>query len=236
MSDDVLKELESLGTAQNRKVYARHGVGPAMYGVSYAHLGKLAKRLSPDTELARRLWASGNHDARVLATMVADPGEVSARELDAWARNLDNYVLTDALSSLAAKTPHARRKCETWTAAGRGTEWTEAAGWNVVSILARNDADLPDAYFEERLRTIEEGIHGRRNRVRHSMNQALIAIGVRNPGLQERAVAAAGRIGKVEVDHGETGCKTPDAAAYIAKTVARKEAKERKAAGKRKGA
>jgi hypothetical protein len=28
-------------------------------------------------------------------------------------------------------------------------------------------------------------------------------------------LAAAARIGPVEVDHGETGCKTPDAAAYI---------------------
>jgi hypothetical protein len=54
------------------------------------------------------------------------------------------------------------------------------------------------------------------------MNGALIAIGLRNPRLEKKAVAAAKRIGKVEVDHGETSCETPDAAAYIAKAKARR--------------
>jgi len=35
-------------------------------------------------------------------------------------------------------------------------------------------------------------------------------------------LAAAKRIGKVEVDHGETSCKTPDASTYIRKAVARR--------------
>ena len=43
---DVLEELKALGTAQNRKVYARHGVQSAMFGVSYANLGKLKKKRS----------------------------------------------------------------------------------------------------------------------------------------------------------------------------------------------
>ncbi len=37
---EVLAELEAMGTTQNRKVYARHGVGREMDGVSYANLGK----------------------------------------------------------------------------------------------------------------------------------------------------------------------------------------------------
>lgn len=61
-----------------------------------------------------------------------------------------------------------------------------------------------------------------RNYTRHAVNDALMAIGIRNRALQRKALAAAKRIGKVEVDHGETGCKTPDAASYILKTVAHK--------------
>jgi hypothetical protein len=78
---------------------------------------------------------------------------------------------------------------------------------------------------------IESRIHAEPNGVREAMNRALIAIGVRNPKCQKAAVAAAKRIGKVEIDHGETGCKTPDAAAYIDKTIAHRSAK---AAGKQK--
>ncbi len=50
------------------------------------------------------------------------------------------------------------------------------------------------------------------------MNNALIAIGGRNDELERQALAVAARIGAVHVDHGETNCKTPDAAAYIART------------------
>ncbi len=33
-SKETLKQLKEMGTAQNRKIYARHGVGSTMYGVN----------------------------------------------------------------------------------------------------------------------------------------------------------------------------------------------------------
>ena len=216
---EVMKELKTMGTAQNRKVYARHGVGESMFGVSYADLGKLAKRIKTDHDLAIGLWESGNHDARVLATMVADPAAVTSRMLDAWCRELDNYILTDAFSGLAARTSFARKKMDLWIRSEK--EWTARSGWNLVGQGAMRDAEIPDGDLEIRLRTVEARIHKSKNRVRDAMNGALIAIGMRNANLEKKALAAAGRIGKVDVDHGETGCKTPDAAAYILKAKAR---------------
>lgn len=218
---DVLQELESLGTAQNRKVYARHGVGPEMYGVSYAHLGALKKKIKTDHSLALELWASGNHDARILALMIADPARISARELDAWVKELDNYVITEAFSRFAAQTPHARARMEKWTQA-KG-EWVGESGWSLLGALALNDPSLPDAYFRPYLKIIADDIHRRKNRTRYAMNNALIAIGVRNAGLQKAALGVARAIGPVAVDHGETNCKTPDAVTYIQKTRAHRQ-------------
>ncbi len=215
----TLQELKSLGTAQNRKIYGRHGVAGEMYGVSYSNLGKLKKKIKVNHDLALELWATGNHDARILATMIADPEQMKATTLDAWARDLDNYVITDAFAGLASRTPHAERRIEKW--AGSGKEWTGRAGWHLVAQMAMRNQDLPDRYFENHLKTIEKEIHGRKNMVRDAMNGALIAIGMRSAGLEKKAVAAAGKVGKVEVDHGETGCKTPDALAYIKKGRAR---------------
>jgi hypothetical protein len=65
------------------------------------------------------------------------------------------------------------------------------------------------------------------------MNAALIAIGGSRPKLMKKAVAAAERIGEVEVDHGETSCTTPDAAAYIRKMASRKRPAARKPARKK---
>ncbi|MCY4422680.1 MAG: DNA alkylation repair protein, partial [Acidimicrobiaceae bacterium] len=60
MSDigTVMAELEAAGTAQNRKVYARHGAAEPMFGVSYADLGKIAKPIKTDHHLAQQLWDS----------------------------------------------------------------------------------------------------------------------------------------------------------------------------------
>jgi 3-methyladenine DNA glycosylase AlkD len=218
---EALSQLESLGTEQNRKIYRRHGAGENVYGVSFAHLEKLRKTIKKDHALARELWATGNHDARILATMIGDPKAMTSQALDDWAGDLDCYPITDAFSKLAAGSPLIREKIDQWTEADH--EWIESAGWNLLAHLAlAKDGDLSDEYFEGHLAVIEKDIHNRKNRVRHAMNSALIAIGGRNGRLTDKALAAAAKIGKVEVDHGETGCKTPDAADYIQKMLARK--------------
>lgn len=223
----ALAELEALGTAQNRKVYPRHGVRGPLFGVSYADLDKLRKKIGRDTALAQELWATGNHDARVLATKVADPGELPEATAEAWVGDLDNYVLTDAVSALVARTPYAAEAMRRWV--GSGDEWTSSAGWNLVAHLAGVDGAkagaVEDGELEGRLEEIRERIHGAPNRTRHAMNGALITIGSYRPALTARARSVAAAIGPVEVDHGETGCKTPPAGPYIEKTRRHLEAK-----------
>ncbi|MCQ3805434.1 MAG: DNA alkylation repair protein [bacterium] len=221
-SSHTLAELERLGTAQNRKVYPRHGVKGPLFGVSYANLRKLAKRLGPDHRLAQELWSSGNHDARVLATMIDDPALVPARIFRQRIRDVDSYVLADALASLVGRSSLRDKMAGEWTAEPED-EWAGAAGWSLVAAQALDtEADLPDGYFSDRLAFIDEHIATAANRVRHSMNGALIAIGCRSRSLRQAAEQVARRIGKVKVDHGQTSCKTPDAIPYLARAWARK--------------
>lgn len=214
----ILQELESLGKDSARKTYRRHGVVEASYGVSYSDMGKLKKRIKTDHALALKLWASGNHDARILALMIADPQQADAATLEAWVHELTNYVISDALGVYVSQTPLAREKAEAWIQSD--AEWIAATGWNVLADLAAKDQSLPDSYFAPYLAIIERDLHGSKNRVRHSMNNAVIAIGLRGEALEAQAVASAERIGKVIVDHGETNCKTPAAIPYIAKAKA----------------
>ena len=82
----------------------------------------------------------------------------------------------------------------------------------------RDDAER---FFEERARAeIERTIHAAPNAEREGMNwpSSRSAAGV--PACARPRSAAAKRIGKVEVDHGDTACKTPDAAEYIEKSWA----------------
>lgn len=212
-SNEVLLELESLGTDQNRKVYARHGIRGPMFGVSFGAIGRLAKRIGIDDLLAVELWASGNHDARVLATRIADPAATRRARVQSWAKDLGDHVLADALAALVARSPDAAALREAFTA--DDDEWRSTLGWNLVALACAERSTALDKELARRLSAIEAGIHGRPNRTRHAMNLALIAIGERGGALGKRALAVAKAIGAVAVDHGETECKTKDAATAI---------------------
>ncbi len=221
----IIDELAELGTAQNRKVYARHGVSGPQFGVSFAHLRKMGRKLRGDHPLAQALWASGNHDARLLALAVADPECTSREEIQGLAEDMDNYILTDEMAKFVAASEWFDECADEWTDNGAALgEWVASTGWNLVAQQALTQDDRPDDYFIERILDVEKRIGQSPNRVRHCMNGAIIAIGCRNSRLRKLAVEAAKRIGKVEVDHGETSCKTPWAVAYIDKVWKRKEA------------
>ncbi len=216
--ETLLRELESRGSAQTRKTYGRHGVRGPMFGVSYKDLGILTRRLKTNHSLALELWKTENHDARILATMIADPAVLKVGELNQWVKDVQDHVIADAVGGVIARSRYALSKANKWREA-KG-ELLSYLGWSITARLATNDTELEDEYFQPLVVEIEDRIHSTPNRTRYAMNNALIAIGVRNPALQRLALAAAKRIGKVEVDHGDTSCKTPDAAAYIKKTVA----------------
>jgi len=227
-----MDKLKSMGTAQNRKVYARHGVSEKQFGVSWANLGKLKKAIKTNHRLAVQLWTTANHDARILATMIADPKMFDSKLLEEWARGLDNYVVADAFAGMAGKTPHRKEKAEQWAMSKQ--EYTGQVGWNLLSQLAMHEGEIPEAYFDDYLEHIEGQIHDKPNRVRHSMNGALINIGLRTKALEKKAVAAAKRIGKVYVDHGETSCTTPDAIDYMQRTKVHRSKQTAKAKTKTK--
>jgi 3-methyladenine DNA glycosylase AlkD len=222
----ILMELEEAGTAQNRKVYARHGVGMQMFGGSFKFLRQKQKEYKGEHEVALKLWETGYHEARLLAAMIADPQKMDPETAEAWAQDLGNYVQCDEFSSLIGQTAFAKEKMEAWTLSA--DEWIGRAGWHLLAHIAQNDKELPDEYFLAYLERIEKEIHARKNRTRDGMNNALIAIGIRTPLLTTHAMESAEKIGVVEVDHGQTSCKTPDAAGYIEKTLAYREKKARK--------
>ncbi len=107
---EAMKELRANGSAQTRKICRRHGIRGDLFGVSYAVLGKMKKEIKVDQLLAEQLWATGNFDARFLATMIADPATISVRTLNAWAKNLNSRHLAGALSNVAAAAKQVLRQ------------------------------------------------------------------------------------------------------------------------------
>ncbi|MBI2922239.1 MAG: DNA alkylation repair protein [Planctomycetes bacterium] len=212
---EVMATLEKAGSEQTRKTYARHGAPEPMFGVSFATLKTLYKRIGVDHELALALWETGNFDARNLAVKVVDPARMSPADLDRWAKAPTARMCHGYVAAIASEGPHARAKADAWLASP--DEGLRSAGWLLVAAMANRDESTPDSWFTGRLAEIEKSIRTAPNEPKAAMNQAVIGIGFRNASLRKAATAAAKRIGPVEVDHGDTACKTPDAAAYIDK-------------------
>ncbi len=221
-----MHKLEEVGTEQTRTIYRRHGVQTELFGVSYKELGKLQKKLKNQHELALQLWDSATHDAMVLACKIADPEKITLDDLRHWIEGCSDYIVTDAFSFFAAKqkTEAALELAEEFIEDER--EWISCAGWTIISIVTQRHEMEHGPITHNYLERIRNTIHEQPNRTRYAMNGALIAIGGYIDGAQDEAMEIAQSIGKVQVDHGETGCKTPSAQPYIKKILKRKAEKQ----------
>ncbi|TCJ82125.1 UNVERIFIED_ORG: 3-methyladenine DNA glycosylase AlkD [Bacillus cereus] len=222
--EEVMQQLEEYGTEQNRKIFKNHGAKEPLFGVSFANLKLLKKKIKKDHDLAILLWETKNMDAMTLATMILDPKKVTTAQLNKWVQEVDYYCLMDVLMTAICTSPIAIERMEEWTKSD--DEWIGRAGWSLLANIAIKNKTLHDDFFLPYLEEIKTYIHNEKNRKREAMNRALIAVGVRNESLERQAIETARVIGKVEVDHGETSCKTPDAEAYIKKTKERAEKKK----------
>src|SRR5262245_55127858 len=90
----VMAGLEPIAKPEWLLTMKRVGIaGAQMWGISVPDLRRLGKLVGVDQPLARELWETGVHEARILATLVGDPAAMPARELDGWLRDLDSWDL-----------------------------------------------------------------------------------------------------------------------------------------------
>src|SRR5467141_576696 len=70
----ALRDLRSLGEQRNIDGMARYGIrAKVVYGVAKPKMDELARRIGKNHDLALELWATGVHDARILAGMIDEP-------------------------------------------------------------------------------------------------------------------------------------------------------------------
>jgi 3-methyladenine DNA glycosylase AlkD len=174
---------------------ARFGIATdrAFGGTSVPALRAMAKRIGRDHALAAELWASGIHEARLLAAMVDDPAQVTEAQMEAWAAEFDSWDVVDGTcSSLFDRTPFAYAKAMEWS--GRNEEFVKRAGFVLMAMLSVHDKAAPDDRFRRFFPLIEAEAGDPRNFVRKAVNWALRQIGKRNPALNEEAMRVAWRI------------------------------------------
>lgn len=196
--NEILNKLKSLSDPKAVEGMARYGINPAAaLGVSIPVLRAIAKETVKDYLLARQLWASGIHEAQILAGMVDDPEKVSEKQMESWVKDFDSWAVCDqCCSNLFDKTKFAHEKALEWSK--RKEEFVKRAGFVMMATLAVHDKKAKDEAFLKFLPVIKRESVDERNFVKKAVNWALRQIGKRNLNLNKKAIEIAGEIQKID--------------------------------------
>lgn len=216
----VLAELKAASDPQTKKTLVRHGTPEdKLYGVKVGAMKPILKKLRGEQQLGLDLYETGNRDAMYLAGLIVDGAQMTKRQLDGWIKHSKGYagISESTVVWVAAEHPDAAGIARKWIKSKDAT--TAAAGWclyaGVLALLPDEALDLEE--IRSLIDQAVDNVHTAPNRVRYQMNSFVISVGAYVEPLLKEAKAAAKRIGAVEVDMGDTACRTPLATDYIAK-------------------
>jgi hypothetical protein len=217
---EVMKELQKKGNAQTKKTWMNHGCPEPLFGVKVADMKLLMKKTGRDTPLAKELYRTGNGDAMYFAGLIGNGAEMTRAELEDWAKRAAWRMVSGyTVPWMTAEHPQG------WDIA---LEWIDSpedrvssAGWGTLASIAavREDKDLDLKGLEGLLARVVKTIKKAPNLTRLSMNGFVIGIGASVKPLTKKALEAAEKIGKVDVDFGDTDCNVPLATDYIRKII-----------------
>jgi hypothetical protein len=220
-AQQILDEIKPLGRDSYKSLIMKHGVPETCYGVKIEELKKIQKRIKKDYQLALDLYDTGIYDAMYLAGLIADDAQMTRKDLQRWVAKACRPLAAVTVAWVAAGSPHGWAQALEWIDSSKELE--AIAGWSTLSgvVSIKDDADLDLAELKRLLLRVQKTIHTAPNRVRYQMNGFVICVGGYVTSLTELALEVAAKIGKVNVDMGETECKVPSAAEYIRKMETR---------------
>lgn len=196
--DQVMDELHARANPDNIAGMARFGINSAQaLGISVTELRRLARTIGRDHQLALDLWASGIHEARILASLVDEPDCVTPEQMDVWVADFDSWDVCDQVcGNLFDRTPFAFDKVAEWSY--RDEEFVRRAAFALLAELAINDKRAPDDRFLACFSLIVAAATDERNYVKKAVNWALRQIGKRNPALNVHALDLSRQIQQID--------------------------------------
>jgi 3-methyladenine DNA glycosylase AlkD len=188
---DVLRALTEKANPGNLDGMARFGLTiEKRLGVSVPDMRRIAKTIGRNHQLALELWNAGIAEARIVASMIDDPGRVTEKQAEHWVRDFNSWDVCDQVcQNLFGKTPWAWQKIPDWTE--RDEEYVKRAGYSLIANLASHDKHATDERFIQLFPLLQRGATDERNFVKKAVNWALRNIGKRNRALNSATLALA---------------------------------------------
>lgn len=215
---EIIEELKSQGNENYKNIMMRHGAKEPIFGVKIEYMKKIVKRVKKDYQLALDLYDSGISDAMYLAGLIADDKKMTQKDLKKWITKAYYPMICEyTVPWVAAESDHGWEVAQEWIESKKET--VASAGWQTISSMMaiKEDDELDIPAIKKLLTRVQKTIHDQPNRVKYVMNNFVISAAAGVKELTEFATQVAKKIGKVDVDMGDSSCKTPDAVEYIEK-------------------
>lgn len=190
----VLEQLKEKADAAYLKGMARFGIDNSQaLGIKLPEIRKLAKIIKTDHALALALWDTRVHEARMLASLIADPKQVTPELMDSWTRDFNSWDICDQVcGNLFDRTVFAIDKAVEYSS--HEQEFVKRAGFVLMAEYAIHNKTAPDSVFIKLFPIMEREAWDNRNFVKKAINWALRQIGKRNNILKVKAINTARNI------------------------------------------
>jgi len=191
--EEVLNELKSLSTTEHFDKLSYFGIkNEKAFGVKIPLVRGLAKKIGKNHELALELWKTEIHEARILATFIDNPKQVTESQFDGWVGDFNSWDICDQCCSLLIRTPFAMARIAIYASAKE--EFVKRTAFVLMCALVVYDKKAKDEVFYPFFDLIEREACDDRNFVRKAVNWALRQIGKRNEPLRLKAIECGERI------------------------------------------
>lgn len=193
-SNEILQQLLSLSDKEKAKQAEYFGVRTTkIIGISAPDLRQIAKQLKTNHPLALQLWEKDYHEARMLATIIADPKQISSEQMDSWTKDFDSWAIVDgACYNLYRYTPFAEEKIFQYVISEQ--EYIRRTSFALIAGLAIGRKDIEDEEFIKYFPLIEKYAFDERNFVWKAVNWALRQIGKRSLYLHPKSLELAQKL------------------------------------------
>lgn len=188
-SKEIINLLISKASADRAKKTEYFGVkSDNILGVSTPELRAIAKEIKKDHNLALELWEEDYHEAKMLATIISDPKQLTLNQVKEWSKDFDSWDIVDgACFNVIRYTNFCDEIIFEYCKSQE--EYIRRTSFALIAGMAIGNKKINDEEFLKYLPLIKEYSFDSRNFVWKAVNWALRQIGKRSLYLHPYALA-----------------------------------------------
>jgi 3-methyladenine DNA glycosylase AlkD len=196
MNDDfefILSTLKSMASSDHFDKLKRFGINQkTALGVQIPAIRNLAKSIGVNSELATQLLTSNIHEAKILASIIDDPKQLTEEKVEQYISRFDSWDVCDQTCNLLQRSVFSEKLI--FSLYNDNEEFRKRTAFVIICSSAVHNKKAPNNQFLDYLELIEKEAWDERNFVRKAVNWALRQIGKRNIFLHQKAIECAERI------------------------------------------